>query len=94
MVVQNPGQRQDRIPSQFRLGTGLLLAQLLQRLAHEAVGMQRLNVLLGGLEPQCRRVPKDGPRFGAAERAALKSLLGDAVDDYAERKIPFRVHYD
>ena len=39
MVVQNPGQRQDRIPSQFRLGTGLLLAQLLQRLAHEAVGV-------------------------------------------------------
>lgn len=36
----------------------------------------------------------DGPRFGAAERAALKSVLGDAVDDYAERKIPFRVHYD
>jgi len=36
----------------------------------------------------------DGPRFGADDRAALLAVLGDAVDDYAERKIPFRVLYD
>jgi len=36
----------------------------------------------------------DGPRFDAKERAALLAVLSDAVDDYAERKIPFRVLYD
>jgi len=36
----------------------------------------------------------DGPRFGTDERAALLAVLRDTVDDYAERKIPFRVLYD
>lgn len=40
-----------------------------------------------------KNVP-DGARFGADERAALLAVLGDVVNDYAERKIPFRVLVD
>lgn len=40
-----------------------------------------------------RNVP-GAPGFSADDRAALDALLGDVVNDYAERKLPFRVLVD
>ena len=65
LIVKDPRQSQQGVSSQFRLGAGLLLAQIPQSLAHEAVGVQCLNIFLSWFEPQRHSVPEDRARLGA-----------------------------
>lgn len=84
MRIEHTGQGQQCIAGQFRIGLALLCAQFLQRFADETIGMQRLDVVLGRLEPQRLAVPHQ--RAGACTRSierhaepAMRAKIAAAV---------------